>query len=201
LLDPEYQRTVLNIDVQIRVKRSLLDVVAEVLVADPGASLAEVAEAAGISRTTLYNHYATRDDLLSAVGNRVLDLWEEAVGKAEDGPDGGLAALTSVLLPLCPQLMFLWRNAGLEKHPSLVGRWDAGDEGVIEVLKRAEERGVLTPGLSETWRFGAYISLLIAASGEVSAGRLAPQDAPGRVLDLFLHGIGTSPGPDGGRHE
>jgi AcrR family transcriptional regulator len=188
-------------DVQIRVKRSLLDVVAEVLVADPGASLAEVAEAAGISRTTLHNHYATRDDLLCAVGNRMLDLWEEAVGKAEDGPDGGLRALTEVLLPLCPQLMFLWRNAGLEKHPGLAGRWDAGDEGVAEVLRRAEERGVLASGVSETWRFAAYMSLLLAASGEVRSGRLAPLDAPGRVLGLFLHGIGPHPAPDGGLHE
>lgn len=188
-------------DVQVRVKRSLLDVVAEVLVADPGASLAEVAEAAGISRTTLHNHYATRDDLMSAVGNRVLDLWEQAVGKAEDGRDGGLRALTEVLLPLCPQLMFLWRNAGLEKHPGLAGRWDAGDEGVVAVLRRAEERGVLMPGLSDTWLLSSYVSLLIAASGEVRFGRLAPLDAPGRVLSLFLHGIGTGADQAGGSHE
>jgi hypothetical protein len=37
----------------------LLDVAAEVLVADPAASLAEVAVAAGIGRTTLHKHYAT----------------------------------------------------------------------------------------------------------------------------------------------
>jgi AcrR family transcriptional regulator len=188
-------------DVQVRVKRSLLDVVAEVFVADPGASLAEVAEAAGISRTTLHNHYATRNDLLCAVGNRVLDLWEEAVGKAEDGPDGGLGALTAALLPLCPQLMFLFRNAGLEKQPGLAGRWDAGDEGVIAVMKRAEERGVLAAGLSESWLLNSYISLLVATSAEIRAGRLAPLDAPGRVLGLFLHGVGARPGPDGGRHE
>ncbi len=188
-------------DVQVRVKRSLLDVVAEVLVADPGASLAEVAEAAGISRTTLHNHYATRNDLLCAVGNRVLDLWEEAVSKAEDGPDGGLAALTAVLLPLCPQLMFLWRNAGLEKQPGLADRWDAGDEGVISVMRRAEERGVLMPGLSDTWLLGSYTALLIAGSSEVLAGRLAPLDAPGRVLDMFLRGIGTRPAPNGEARE
>ncbi len=179
-------------DVQVRVKRSLLDVVAEVLVADPGASLAEVAEAAGISRTTLHNHYATRDDLMCAVGNRVLDLWEEAVGKAEDGRDGGLGALTEVLLPLCPQLMFLCRNAGLEKHPGLAGAGTRATRASIAVMRRAEERGVLMPGLSDTWLLNSYVSLLIAASGEVRFGRLAPLDAPGRVLSLFLHGIGPA---------
>ncbi len=48
--------------------QSLLDVAAGVLVADPAASLAEVAKAAGIGRTTLHKQYATRDDLLCAVG-------------------------------------------------------------------------------------------------------------------------------------
>jgi len=188
-------------DVQVRVKRSLLDVVAEVLVNDPGASLAEVAEAAGISRTTLHNHYATRDDLLCAVGTRVLDLWEQAVGKVEDGPDGGLRALTETLLPLCPQLMFLWRNAGLEKQPGLAGRWDAGDEGVIAVMRRAEERGVLAPGVPDWWRLISYISLLIAASGEVRTGRLAPLDGPDFVLRMFLTGIGARPEPGDCAHE
>jgi len=192
---------VLNMIVQIRAKRPLLDVVAEVLVADPSASLAEVAEAAGISRTTLHNHYATRDELLVAVGHRVLDLWEETVSKAEDGPDGGLAALTSALLPLCPQLMFLWRNPGLEKVPSLAERWDVGDDVVIAVMKRATERGVLQPGLPDSWLLLSYISLLIAASGEVTAGRMAPLDAPGRVLGMFLHGTGTRPAPNGEARE
>jgi AcrR family transcriptional regulator len=192
---------ILNMDVQIRMKRPLLDVVAEVLVADPSASLAEVAEAAGISRTTLHNHYATRDELLVAVGHRVLDLWEEAVSKAKDGPDGGLAALTSVLLPLCPQLMFLWRNPGLEKVPSLAERWDVGDDVVIAVMKRATERGVLTPGLPDSWLLLSYVSLLIAAAGEVRAGRMAPLDAPGRVLGMFLHGTGNHAPAEGEGHE
>ena len=67
---------------------SLLDVAAEVLVADPAASLAQVAHAAGIGRTTLHKHYATRDDLLLAVGHRAIDLWELAVAGAGGGLPG-----------------------------------------------------------------------------------------------------------------
>src|SRR5262249_21782471 len=78
----EHWRTVVNMsvhprtpEVSVRVKRPLLDVVAEVLVADPAAALAEVAAAAGIGRTTLHKHYATRDDLVTAVAHRAIDLW------------------------------------------------------------------------------------------------------------------------------
>jgi hypothetical protein len=97
--------------------------------------------------------------------------------------------------------MFLWRNAGLEKQPSLAGRWDAGDEGVIAVMRRAEERGVLAPGVPDWWRLISYISLLIAASGEVRTGRLAPLDGPDFVLRMFLTGIGARPEPGDGAHE
>ena len=61
---------------------ALLDAAVEVLVADPSASLAEVAEAAGIGRTTLHKHYPTRDHLLRAVGHRSIDRWEQMVAGA-----------------------------------------------------------------------------------------------------------------------
>ena len=72
-----------------RAARPLLDIAATVLVSDPAASLAEVAEAAGIGRTTLHKYYATREDLVRAVGHRAIDLWEQAVATL-NGPDGGL---------------------------------------------------------------------------------------------------------------
>src|SRR5258706_15288873 len=94
-------------------KAALLDAAVEVLVADPSASLAEVAEAAGIGRTTLHKHYATRDDLMRAVGHRALERWEQVVTAAaerSDTDDGGLRALAEAMVPIGPHLAFLWRN-------------------------------------------------------------------------------------------
>lgn len=191
----------LNMDVQIRVRRSLLDAVAEVLVADPGASLAEVAEAVGISRTTLHSHYATRVDLLRAVGNRVIDLWEQAIDRVEDGPDGGLRAVTELLLPLCPQLAFLWRNPSFDKLPDMEERWAVAENRGLEVLKRAQKRGVIVATAPEWWLLGMFYSVLYVAAEMVTAGRLAPRDAPGLVLSTYLNGIGADPQPGGTGHE
>src|SRR5262245_3564813 len=93
-----------------REAKTLLDIAAEVLVADPSASLAEVAEAAGIGRTTLHKHYATRDDLMRAVGHRAIDLWTQAIDDVVDGADGGLRGLAEAMIPIGPQLAFLWRT-------------------------------------------------------------------------------------------
>ena len=56
----------------LRNRAAILDVAAEVLAADPGASLAEVASRAGLGRATLYRHFASRDALLAAIREEVL---------------------------------------------------------------------------------------------------------------------------------
>jgi len=121
----------------------LLDVAAEVLVADPAASLAQVAEAAGIGRTTLHKHYATRDDLIHAVGHRVLGLWEQAVAEitGTDDPDGGLRAATEAMIPIGPQLAFLWRTPAFDHDQDIEARWRAVEDSTLAILKRAQDRG------------------------------------------------------------
>jgi AcrR family transcriptional regulator len=174
---------------------SLLDVAAEVLVADPAASLAEVAAAAGIGRTTLHKHYATRDDLLCAVGHRAIDLWEQAVsGVAPDDPDGGLRAITAAMIPIGPQLAFLWRTPVFDHIAALDERWKAAEARVLAVLNRAQDRGVLAAGIPDWWLLQTFYSIVYVAAESVGSGRLAPLDAPDLALSTFLHGIGAARG-------
>ena len=172
---------------------SLLDVAAEVLVADPAASLAEVAAAAGIGRTTLHKHYATRDDLLCAVGHRAIDLWERAVSvvTGTDAPDGGLRAITAAMIPIGPQLAFLWRTPAFDHIAELEQRWKAAETRNLAVLKRAQGRGLLTASVPDWWLLQTFYSIIYVAAESVGSGKLAPLDAPGLVLRTFLHGIGA----------
>jgi AcrR family transcriptional regulator len=180
-------------------KPPLLDVAAEVLVADPSASLAKVAEAAGIGRTTLHKSYATREDLLTAVGHRAIDLWEAAVnavaGSEDTDPsehaDGGLAALTAAMIPIGPQLAFLWRTPAFDHVAELGERGIAVELRCLAVLKRAQQRGVLAPGVPDWWLLNTYYSLVYVAAESIRSGDLAPRDAPDLVLATFLGGVGS----------
>ena len=185
-------------------KPSLLDVAAEVLVADPSASLATVAEAAGIGRTTLHKSYPTRDDLLTAVGHRAIDLWKQAVDSVAavaenpavaEHPDGGLAALTAAMIPIGPQLAFLWRTPSFDHVPELADRWITAERGCLAVLKQAQQRGVLSRDVPDWWLLNTYYSLVYVAAESVRSGDLAPRDAPDLVLATFMHGIGAPPAP------
>lgn len=181
------------------VRPSLLDVAAGVLVTDPAASLAEVAEAAGIGRTTLHKHYATRDDLLCAVGHRAIDLWEQAVAGAGGGgdPDGGLRALVTAMIPIGPQLAFLWRTPAFDHVGDLGERWLAVEARCLAVLKRAQDLGALAAGVPDWWLLQMLYSIVYVAAESVGAGKLAPLDAPGLALGTFLHGLGARPARGG----
>lgn len=176
-------------------RRSLLDVAAGVLVADPSASLAEVAEAAGIGRTTLHKHYATRGDLLRAVGGRALDLWEQAVGglAGTEDPDGGLRAATAAMIPIGPQLAFLWRTPDFDHVREFDARWSAVEAGTLAILKRAQDRGMIAASVPDWWLLRTFFSLIYVAAESVQSGHLAPLDAPQFALSTFLHGIGADP--------
>lgn len=182
--------------VRVLGRRSLLDVAVEVLVAEPAASLAEVAQAAGIGRTTLHKHYATRDDLIRAVGHRAIDLCEEVIATAErsTADDGGLRALTEAMVPIGPYLAFLWRSPSLDRAEDIRERWCAVEPRALAVLKRAQVRGVLRGDAADFWLLQTFYSLVYVAADSIDSGHLAPRDAPELVVDTLIGGLGTPRG-------
>jgi AcrR family transcriptional regulator len=177
------------------VKRPLLDVVAEVLVAQPGAALAEVAQAAGISRTTLHKHYATRDELVRAVGLRAIEIWADAVAAVADEPGtrAGLRRLLAAMIDSGPQLAFLWRNPSLDEDEELTRRYLEVEGRCLAVLDRARSEGLLSGAAPGWWLMQTVFALVYTAAESIGYGNLAPRDAPDLVLDTLLHGLGTPP--------
>ena len=173
--------------------RALLDHAVQVLVADPGASLAEVAEAAGISRTTLHKHFATREDLVRAVGLRAVTRWEQAVDEVADGPDGGLRDLMTAAIDCGPQLKFIWRSPALDGDDELIRRRGAVEQRSQAVLLRARKLGVIAAGVPDWWLLESFYALSYTAFEMMRSGHLAPLDAPGLALNTLLHGIGAEP--------
>ena len=149
----------------------------------------------GIGRTTLHKHYPTRDDLLRAVGGRALELWEQAVGgiTGSGEPDGGLRAVTAAMIPIGPQLAFLWRTPAFDRDTEMDARWCAVEAATLAILNRAQDRGVIAAGTPDWWLLRTFFSLVYVAAESVQSGQLAPLDAPGFALGAFLHGIGASP--------
>ncbi|HEX3814067.1 MAG TPA: hypothetical protein VHX59_14620 [Mycobacteriales bacterium] len=171
--------------------RSLLDVAAEVLVANPAAPLAVVAQAAGIGRTTLHKQYATRDDLLLAVAHRSLDLCIEAARHAVADEIGALRRLVDALIPVGPQLAFLFRQPSLDAEPAIDRRFDDLDQPVNRAVRAAQQAGELRRDRPEWWFVSSLYALVYVAWEGIAKGRLAPLDATELVLGTLVDGLGT----------
>jgi AcrR family transcriptional regulator len=196
----EQRCTVVNMTVPQPVARrgprrpipTLLDIATEVLVDDPAASLAEVARAAGIGRTTLHKQYATRDDLIRAVAHRAIDVWERAVSAASEAdPDAGLRALVTAMVPLGPQLAFLWRTPALEHVDEICARLDVLQERQLVLLRHARKLGILSESTPDWWQLRILYAVVYSAAESIYDGTLAPLDAPDLAFDALLRGVGA----------
>ncbi|MUL82271.1 MULTISPECIES: TetR/AcrR family transcriptional regulator [unclassified Mycolicibacterium] len=177
---------------------SLLETATQVLLANPAASLGDIAHAAGMSRTTLHKTYPTRPTLLRALANDALELLNGAYSRAgldvagADAP-AALARLATELIPLGPRLMFLYREHSLDDEPELLAQVNALDEPVRNLEQRARADGTFRTDLPDGWVRATFEALVYAAWEEIAAGLLAPLAAPDVVMSTLLNGVSAPP--------
>ncbi|WP_405656466.1 TetR/AcrR family transcriptional regulator [Streptomyces sp. RK9] len=164
-----------------RSRTAVLDAAVQLLGERPDAGMAAVATAAGVTRQTVYAHFSSRDDLLTAVVDRVTERVAEAMDAA--GADEGPAP--DALLRL---LDAAWRAA--ETYPALVSlgaRAAPPDEDrerhrpiadrIAHVLERGRGGGAFDPGPALSWQVAAVIALSHATAEETRAGRVPAAEA------------------------
>lgn len=189
----------MNMDVRIGTLQSppsLLQTATEVLVADPAASLSDVAKAAGIGRTTLHKLYPTRHALLVALAHDALDLLERTDREAGlDAPGAQAPAvlrrLVTAAIPLGPRMAFLRRERSLDTEPELVARLEALDAPVRALVRRAQAEGIFRADLPDEWVVASLNTLVFAAWELIAQGRIAPVVAPDLVMRTLRSGIET----------
>ncbi|WP_309114493.1 TetR/AcrR family transcriptional regulator [Saccharothrix sp.] len=169
----------------------LVDIATRVLLADPSASLGDVAKAAGIGRTTLHKRYPTRQDLVVALADSALDVVDEAVADVDlTRPTREvLDDLVAKLVPLGPRLEFLLRFPGLEQDPRVAERLDRMDQPFLAFVATGQQQGQLRADLPAWWVLHTFYGVIFTAWEAIAAGRLAPLDAPRLVLTTFLEGV------------
>jgi AcrR family transcriptional regulator len=181
----------------VRSRPSLLQTATEVLLADPAASLADVAKAAGIGRTTLHKLYPTRHALLVALAHDALDLLERTDRESglDDAPGveapAALRRAVAAAIPLGPRLAFLRRERSLDAEPELAARVEALDAPVRALVRRAQAEGVFSTDLPAEWVVASLNSLVFAAWALIAQGQIAPVAAPELVMRILLGGIET----------
>jgi AcrR family transcriptional regulator len=173
---------------QTSAQDELLDAAIRHVLRHPRASLAELAAAGGVGRTTLFKSFPTRDELFHAMGVRAFGVVIDRLAPVAE--EGGLGELVAALVPVGPQLDFVWRTPAFDEDPAMGELFREFTAQLERVLARAEDAGQVRPGLPKGWAAQLVQSICYVAWQEVDFGAMAPLDAPRHALEALLGGIG-----------
>ncbi|MFI6786532.1 TetR/AcrR family transcriptional regulator [Nonomuraea sp. NPDC050383] len=153
-----------------------------------GASLDDVAKAAGVGNATLYRHFATRERLIEAVYDQRIRMLCDAAGKQAASQEPGEALvgwLREVVVHVTESrvlgeaFMAAYEGpAGVE--PPQIAAWHrAVHEAAAPLLAAAQDTGAIRPDLG-------VVEMVALTTAVARAGN--PAQA-GAFLDLLLEGI------------
>jgi TetR/AcrR family transcriptional regulator, mexCD-oprJ operon repressor len=173
----------------------MLDALATALNARPGATMTELAAAAGLSRATLHRRFPSRDDLLIRLAEDAADKTTAALADARlDTAPAREACLRLVdaLVPLGGRFAFLLREgAWLDEQPAVAKGIRTVEDAVHQVIERGRRSGELRADLPESYQVRLVLAAVYTAWEAIQAGELGSREAPRAAAAALLTGIAT----------
>lgn len=185
-----------------RSMRAILEAAERVLSANPAASLEQVAEVAGVARTTIHRRFASRQALIDALAITAVAQLSAAIeaGRPETAPP--LVALHEITANVL-RTKIGWRFAlGQPVAPDspAAEEWQRIALRCEELFRRARDQGALAPDVDVAWTRRVYYALIAESlhGDDATADPLADPAAThdrlaARVVDTLLHGAAPHP--------
>jgi TetR/AcrR family transcriptional regulator, mexCD-oprJ operon repressor len=181
-------RTARRADAEQNMAR-ILDAAAACLCRSTTASVAEIAQAAGLGRVTVYGHFPSREALVEATLARLLDRGEAVLAGLDLGgdPRRALGALIESSWRLIADASAVLEVAQSALGPERIRELHAKPaERVEELIRRGQSEGAFRTDLPVSWLVGVLHHILKGAAADVRAGRLDPADAPRLIVATVL---------------
>jgi AcrR family transcriptional regulator len=176
--------------------RAILEAAERVLAEDAGASMEQIAAAAGLTRITVHRRFANRQALLDALSVSAKQQLLDAIEEARPDAAPALVALYRVTANVL-RVKSTWRFAlsHATVHTSAAAAlWEEIDAHTVELLARAQREGLLDTAVDLDWMRQVYYALLSEAINRPGADQDPAAQDPDvvatLVIDTLLHGGG-----------
>ncbi|WP_378730685.1 TetR/AcrR family transcriptional regulator [Nocardia brasiliensis] len=181
-----------------RSRTLILEAAVRLLAERPGAGMATIADEAGVTRQTVYAHFASRDELLTATVDHITGQAKAAFDAAQldDGP------ATDALLRLLDIGWRFFRKSPILHHvgafagPSDRSRGVPLNTRLLTLIRRGQQAGEFEPAASPQWLVTAIIALGNAAGDEVRNDRMTVTEAQKALRHSVLRLVSSRPAPD-----
>lgn len=169
----------LRADAQRSVAR-ILAAAEDSFTADPSASMTAIATAAKVSRVTLYLHFPTREELLSATVARIVDEVDRLLGTEPMEtlpPDAALQRMIRVAWEALARYRALVVSC-TRQHGDIVTKHEHVMQARIRALiRRGRDLGSFRADQPLEWQVAICHDLLVTAASQVHAGQLTADTA------------------------
>jgi AcrR family transcriptional regulator len=175
---------------------AIVDAAAVCLSADPDASMAEIAAAAGVSRVTLYGHFSSRRELVDVAVGRALAEGHAALEAVDlrGDPRGALCRLIATSWILLAQIGSLAAAAQTELSAERMRELHERPAArVEELVVRGQDEGVFRTDLPSAWLVALLHLVMHGAAEEIREGRIIHTDAAAVIASSTLAAY-TPPG-------
>ncbi|MFJ5260924.1 TetR/AcrR family transcriptional regulator [Streptomyces sp. NPDC088387] len=176
-----------------RTRRAIIDAAASVLARDRRATLAEIAKAADVGRSTLHRYFPDRDQLVLTAARDSLEMIDQAVRDAavEQGPPlDAMRRLTTALVDTGDRLLFAVGDLQLfEEISAATEGEDETERLVVDLIERGQREGVFDTGVSAAWIMQALWALVYAGAEAAQQGTLPRHGVTAHVVRTLEGGI------------
>lgn len=180
----------LNMRQRDSTKDHIIETAFDLFSRNAGASLGDLAEAAGIGRATLHRHFAGRDALMLALAQQAtaeIDAAVEAATKDAETYTQGLKLALAAMVPLARRQMFLATEPVMRFGE--MAQIEARDRAeLIDAIDHAKTEGTFDPALPSPWIAEAYDTLIYAAWALVESQEATPRQAAHFAWTTLLKG-------------
>ena len=178
--------------VRSRTRGAILAAAASVLARDRAATLPDIAEAAGVGRTTLHRYFPDRESLIEAAVEDSIQAISQSVAEAalDQGPSmDAMRRAVAAMVAVGDRLMFVFGDPRvLQGYRAPDGVVPPGDP-VLDLIKRGQAEGAFDPGVSASWIQHVLWVLVYRGCEDADRGELPRHGITATVIRTLENGI------------
>jgi AcrR family transcriptional regulator len=178
--------------VRSRTRGAILAAAASVLARDRAATLPDIAEAAGVGRTTLHRYFPDRESLIEAAVEDSIQAIRQSVAEAalDQGPSpDAMRRAVAAMVAVGDRLMFVFGDPRVLEGYRMPDGVVPPSDPVLDLIKRGQAEGAFDPGVSASWIQHVLWVLVYRGCEDADSGELPRHGITATVIRTLENGI------------